>query len=371
MTRELKISYPHIGDYHIPIGIMLKSILPGAEVFCAPPITKKTTELGNRYSPDFICAPFKYNLGNFIESLQAGANALFQSGLGCRYGYYGEVQEQILQDLGYPFKFVCLSRDKFGLNKAYQIFRELGSPLNLRQFVIVLLQAGQRIWIMDKLDYYLRERIGFESVSGSFARAKRQFLQEIAEAITINEQRQVQKKYTAIYRNTELNLPQDIQRVGLVGELYTLMEPYSNFYLEKRLAESGISVSRMMSASFLFFGSNDQLSLSRSGKYLRYTLGANGVDSVSQCRKYAKMGYDGIIHMKSFGCTPELSAEPVLANISRDYNLPVLHLSFDLQTSETGLETRIEAFTDMIQMKRDGHNVKNSQFGSGCGIHFN
>lgn len=32
------------------------------------------------YSPDFVCVPFKYNLGNFIETLDNGANILVQAG---------------------------------------------------------------------------------------------------------------------------------------------------------------------------------------------------------------------------------------------------------------------------------------------------
>ena len=68
--------------------------------------SKKTIELGRRYSPDYVCSPFKYNLGNYIESLNNGATILLQAGGGCRYGYYAELQEQILKDLNYEFEFI-------------------------------------------------------------------------------------------------------------------------------------------------------------------------------------------------------------------------------------------------------------------------
>ena len=32
--------------------------------------------------------------------------------------------------------------------------------------------------------------------------------------------------------------------------------------------------------------------------------------------------------------------------------MPILYLSFDTQTSETGLNTRLEAFYDMISMRK-------------------
>jgi benzoyl-CoA reductase/2-hydroxyglutaryl-CoA dehydratase subunit BcrC/BadD/HgdB len=44
---------------------------------------------------------------------------------------------------------------------------------------------------------------------------------------------------------------------------------------------------------------------------------------------------------------------PVLQNISNEYNIPILYLSFDTQTSETGIKTRLEAFIDMLQFKNN------------------
>jgi len=43
---------------------------------------------------------------------------------------------------------------------------------------------------------------------------------------------------------------------------------------------------------------------------------------------------------------------PVLQNISEDYKIPVLYLTYDSQTSDEGLLTRLEAFYDMIDMRK-------------------
>lgn len=365
----LKISFPHMGDYHVPIAGFLEELFPGAEVFPAPPITQKTVELGGRYSPDFVCSPFKYNIGNFIESLEKGANVLLQTGMGCRYGYYGEVQEQILKDMGYEFEFICLSRDKARPLDAYNTFRRLNPRLTPSAILHALVIAAARILIMDRLDYTLRERVGFEICEGAFERAKEGLLAELAGSGTLPALSRVYKKYRAVYRSIETQMPDDPLRVGIVGELYTLMEPFSNHRLEKQLASAGVLVSRKMSVSFLLFGKHDRLSLRRSRGYLRHTVGANGVDSVAQSKKYAREGYDGILHIKSFGCTPELNAQPALINISRDCAIPILHLSFDTQTGDTGLQTRIEAFADMIKMKRERSNDESGQPGGRCGIH--
>jgi benzoyl-CoA reductase/2-hydroxyglutaryl-CoA dehydratase subunit BcrC/BadD/HgdB len=51
---------------------------------------------------------------------------------------------------------------------------------------------------------------------------------------------------------------------------------------------------------------------------------------------------------------PEVNAMSALQRISRERSFPVLFMSYDAQTSETGVLTRVEAFCDMIEMRRKG-----------------
>ena len=70
----------------------------------------------------------------------------------------------------------------------------------------------------------------------------------------------------------------------------------------------------------------------------------------------SEKGFDGIVHLKSSGCTPEIDVMPVLQRISSDYHIPILYLSYDSQTSDTGLDTRLEAFYDMLAMKKESRS---------------
>ena len=360
MCHDLAISYPHMGDYSVVFGQFLRHLFPDAKVFPAPPITQHTLELGSRHSPDFVCSPFKYNIGNYIETLEQGANVLFQTGMGCRYGYYGELQEQILKDMGYEFQFICLSREKAKLGNAYRILRQLGCTLPKPQMLRALLLGLESIRTMDRFDYFLRENIGFETVPGSFEAAQRDLLDEIGKIDSLSDLTKAKAHCRGAIQSLPTDKPGDALRVGIVGELYTIMEPYSNFRIEKLLAREGISVSRVMSVWFLLFGSKQGKSpIHDSEGYLHHMVGANGLDSVTQSLSYARKGYDGIIHMKSFGCIPELNAVPALMNLSQDKGIPILHLSFDSHTSETGIQTRLEAFTDMIRMRKAGQKQAN------------
>ena len=66
----------------------------------------------------------------------------------------------------------------------------------------------------------------------------------------------------------------------------------------------------------------------------------------------AEHGFDGVVHIKSAGCTPEIDIMPVLQNIGADHKMPILYLTYDAQTSDVGLMTRLEAFYDMIEMRK-------------------
>ena len=84
----------------------------------------------------------------------------------------------------------------------------------------------------------------------------------------------------------------------------------------------------------------------------RYEMGPTSTANIWYARECAERGFDGIIHIKSAACTPEIDVMPVLQNISADYKIPVLYLTYDAQTSDVGLMTRLEAFYDMIDMRK-------------------
>lgn len=371
MPGDLVLSFPHMGDYSVVFSQVLRHLFPDARILPAPPMTQRTAELGGRYSPDFICSPFKLNLGNYLESLEQGANVLFQTGLGCRYGYYGELQEQILRDLGYQFRFVCLSRDRARPKAACAQIRTLGCTLSVPEMLYALAMALDSIRIMDRYEFFMRENVGFETVPGSFDEVRQRLLRQIETADSLWDVRMAGADCRRAEAHLKTDRPEHPLRVGMVGDLYTLMEPFSNFFVERQLARDGISVSRVMSVWFLLFGSDPARAIRRGGGYLRHHVGANGADSVSQSLAYARRGYDGIIHMKSFGCIPELNATPALLNLSRDWQIPILDLSFDSHTSEAGVQTRLEAFSDMIRAKKEEYDAGGGQPGRGhrLGVH--
>lgn len=348
------VGFPQLGNYGIAIMEIAK--LFGKKVVLPPPITKRTIELGTKYSPEGVCVPFKYNLGNYIELVEKGANCLIQAGAGCRYGYYGEVQKKILADLGYNIQFVTLNRvfDIFGVYKKIKTENPRQSFLSFGKTMILVIS---KFWAIDAMENICRKNIGFEERTGHIEGLFRAFMAELERASTFVSVIFIKLKYSRLIASVPIKKPHNPIRVGIVGEVYVLMEPFSNFYLEKILGKMGVEIHRFVDVTNVIWDSLRWKSyikrqIKKARPYLTYDLGAHGTSSVGVTQSLMKHGFDGIIHIKPFGCLPEINAMPMLNRVSRDYHCPVVYFSFDSQTSENGVKTRLEAFYDMLVFKR-------------------
>lgn len=352
-VEKPRVSFPQWGSYCVPIerlftlGLDVDYVIP-------PPITKRTLELGSRYSPDFVCAPFKYCLGSYIESIEAGANLLVQTGGECRLGYYGELHEQILRDLGLDFRFANMARADYGKPISfYNEFKSINPALSLKKIAVALPLAIKMVECIDAFEDFIRKNVGFEIEPGSFDKYHKEFLAELLTVRSRKELRITYRKYMRFLIAIPVKKPRYPLRVGIIGEYYTIMEPFSNHFIEKELAQMGIVVDRWMNLSNTLLHYPEDEITQRIRHYVKYNMGATSMSTISKALEFARHGYDGIIHVKSFGCTPEMDAISVLQNISADYKIPILYFSFDSQTSETGIKTRLEAFYDMIIMRKE------------------
>ena len=150
------ISFPHIADYYIPIKYLLTKITE-CEIYIPSLNNLETINIGSKNSPQDVCMPFKYNLGNYIDALNHGANILIQAGGGCRYGYFAELQAEILESLGYNFNFINLiNNNHVSVLKLYKFSKEINPKLNIFKFSYYLVQSILIIIFMDKLNNYQR-----------------------------------------------------------------------------------------------------------------------------------------------------------------------------------------------------------------------
>ena len=358
MNDEKIISFPHLGEYYVAINYFVSKLVD-IKIQNSPAITKRTIELGTKYSPDFVCIPFKYNLGNYIESLENGANILLQAGGGCRYGYYAEVQKKILEDMGYKFDFYTLTNsDSIGLYYLYGVFKDINTKLSFFRFIKYLLITLLMINYLDNIDDFIRRNIGFEVNKGEFKSLKKKMQKDFGSVSSMTKLTFLYFKYKRKFKKIKVYKSSDRLKIGIIGELYTSMEPFSSYFLEEELAKMNIEVKRFTNVTYLLvkkrFQKRKMLRYAR--KYMKNAIGADGLDNVYRALKLSNDGYDGIIHIKPSYCTPEVSAIPIIDRVCKDKNMPIIYFSFDNQTSMEGIKTRLEAFYDMLKMRKDNNN---------------
>lgn len=346
------IAFPKIADYDIPALYLFKSVTNYKII--KPIINLETMELGSKHSPDFVCAPFKYTLGSLINGLENGADILIQFGGGCRYGYYASLQEQILTELGYNFKmYNLIVAGKSDIKRIYRIIKEVDPNIKLFKIIKKGIVAIKMVEYMDKIDDYIRMNIGFEVEKGSFIKLKKRMLDDFYHVKGLLHLRRLYRKYKRLFKKIKINKPKNYMKVGIVGELYTLMEENANYEIEYELAQNGIAIKRFTNVSYLLLKKHKKVKkYLRKLKNIKYKMGADAVDNIYHTKYFCKKKYDGIVHIKSSFCTPEIGAMPIINKIAKENDVPVIFFSFDTNTSKVGMKTRIEAFVDMLEMRK-------------------
>lgn len=348
------ISFPHLGYYYVVFNYFLSNACK-CKVVVPPVSTKKTIELGSKYSPDFVCVPFKYNLGNYIEALESGANVLIQAGGGCRYGYYAELEEKILRDLGYEFEFYnMIDDDHVSLIKGYRFCKKMNKKTNPFKCLYYLVNSLLMIVFIDKIEKYIRSNMGFEVNKGDFEKLEKEYFDSFKNNGIIKNII-LYSKYKKKFRSVEIKKGDIHLKVMILGELYSLIDSTSSYNTERKLMKMGIDVQRDTDLTYLLITKRFKLGkmIKRGKKYIKYHLGADASGTVVKSIEASLNGFDGILHLKSFGCTPEISAMSILPKISEEYNIPIIYLSFDAEDNEVGVDTRLEAFYDMIKIKKE------------------
>ena len=357
----MRVTFPHMGITWVGIRHLLAEL--GFDVVMAPPITRETLELGAKHSPEFICLPFKVLMGNYLQAVDAGADAIFMlGGIGpCRLGYYAEVQREIMRDLALPVRMVVLESDNF-VHELGQVVREAGLSVPWVRLLPLARFCLAKVSYLDKLEAnLLRERYR-EKRPGSCSSLFAEAVRSVDETSSWTALRKVQKDVS--YKLQHLLLPAPVEaplRIGLVGEIYMLIEPVVNLHFGERLGELGCSVTRNMYASdwvkeHLLFDWRAKAfarHLARVTRaYLAQRVGGHCFETVGYAITYAQRGYDGLVQILPLTCMPEIIAETILPTVSVDFDIPVLTVTLDEHAGEAGLLTRLEAYTDMLSERR-------------------
>lgn len=347
--REIKVGIPNMGVYgkfwKSSIEKALKGVgITNVKLELAPPTTRKTINLGAQHMDENMCLPAKIILGDILELHERGSDVILEwDNCGdCRQKTYCLVHQSTLRQLGIDAKIFAVR------------------PGNMTK------------WL-------------FEIAPSLSKRNLRKVIREVLRDLLAFDLKLMQK---------QMNPSKDKPKIGVCGEIYTVLEPAANLGLITRLEEQGAYVHNALPLSqFVLERLMDRKNPVKSviklaflemfaeiknwylnklqrpdvdhelfrkaeeatEKYFpEHTFGGHGKQSITWTIYYALAGFDGVVHILPFPCMPEATVTVLLDEVSRDYGIPVNHLVFDQQFGEQNLITRAEAMVNLLRFKRSG-----------------
>lgn len=358
----MKITVAHMGRLAQIAKPMLEDL--GLDVVLPPRPSQATLAFGVKHSPEFACLPLKLNIGIFADAAKTGADTvLMAGGLGpCRFGYYAEVERLILDELGFNLKMVILEPPKGRFQEFYRSLRSLVPNRSPKQILAALIFTLEKNRILDELDGIVKRVSAAEITQGT---AEAAFNRAAAKVLASGSYRELHSVAQRAKRELEA-IPKDPSLVrctiATVGEIYCVLEPFVNMDLERRLNRFRVEVIQTVTLSH-WIGENLTLNpvkrnryrrrlLKDASGYLGHWVGGEGLETVANTAMHGRIGTDGVIQIAPFTCMPEIVGQSILPKVSKELDIPHMSFFFDEHASETGLETRLEAFVDLLSMRR-------------------
>lgn len=358
----MKVTFGHMGTLTPIMEMILEDL--GHESITPDRPTRKTLTLGAKHAPEFACIPFKIVLGTYLEGLRRGADTLASGGgYGpCRAGLYGELHKRILEDLGYKFDLIFFWPP---LKKPLHFYRQLNKLKGRYSWAYLwrsIKKAYGKLAVLDELEKLAQSTRPRELKHGSTSLAFEKALKLVRRAKTHKEIELAGREAHALLRSVPIDSSRQPLKVGIIGEIYVQLEPFANFYLEEQLGHMGVEVRRSIYLTSythhdVLSTKGDMGSRTLAMPYLAQKVGGHGQNSVGDIIRYSKMGYDGVVQLAPFSCIPEIVAKSLVPKLSRDYGIPVLTLFIDEQTGAAGVQTRLEAFVDLMAQRRSRKTI--------------
>lgn len=357
----MTITFPHMGNAYIAVKVLFEAL--GIAYIVPQRNNKKTLQKGTLVSPDEICLPFKIMMGNYMESIEKGADTILITGScgPCRFGEYCELQMQLLKKLGYSVDFIVIdSYRDIGREEFWDRLSKLApNDLSRTKKLSAVRQAIRVLNLLDELDKQAHWIAGYEIEKGECKQLLGEGKAKAEHCTNPNEIQKILDQYLHRIKRVRVDEMKNPLRISLIGEIYSMIEPFSNLFIEDKLMDYGVSSTRMLTLSWwlkdmvLKPTKLNSLGVKRASKpYLPYCVGGHAKESIAHAVHAKRKQMDGVIQIFPLGCMPEIVTKSILPSIQEDKDLPIMTLIVDEITGETGYITRIEAFLDMLASRK-------------------
>ncbi len=303
------------------------------EIMVSPATNKEIMNHGIRVSVPEICVPIKVYLGHVISLAERGADLLFVP------------------------RFVSIQKGQFFCPKF------MGLPDMIRHSLPELESRMLSPTFESSTDDLASSVTQYKIIEEKFgiSRSENRRALQKAESVWLDFRRWNLKGYDipeamALATEFEKTAPEepqllDIQNMpditfGVLGYVYNLYDPMISLDIVQRLRSMGVRVEtfEMIEDKLL----KEQLTGMPKTMFWTFSdkLFAAGYHF------YKKPEVDGLIHVTAFGCGPDSMLGKLLELDSGKYNKPFMTIRIDEHSGENHVQTRIEAYVDMIRRKK-------------------
>ena len=298
----------------------------GAEVILSERTTKKILDDGVRACVDEACLPVKLFHGHVIN-----------------------IKDQV--DFLFIPRFTSISKKqyicpKFGglpdmirhtLNDLPQI---IDAEVNMRKSAKASLKAAYEVG-----SYFTKDR---SLIAEAYDEALKEYRQHCDSIKKGN------LPFSNLTSNKKVHSLKNLSRrlnVVVIGHVYNIYDDYMNMNLLKKLADDNVNIitADMIDSSII----DEKAGL--LSKKIFWEFGSKALGSVLHVLD--RQDIDGIIYLMSFGCgIDSFVADLVERKIRREGDIPFTILTIDEHSGEAGMDTRLEAFIDMIRWRDKNEN---------------
>jgi len=359
----MKITFPHLGNTYLAAKALFDGL--GVDYIIPPPTNRYALEIGSLYSPEEMCLPFKIMIGNYIQSIEQGADTILIVGScgPCRFGEYCELQIKLLKKLGHNLEFIVLDAPKdIGIKELFNRISKLttNSSKTKIEKLRILNYAHKIINSIDRIEEKARLLSGYELNKGESKKLLNECKTKAFKCNSPEEMLIHLKKYEKLIDNIAIDKRRNPIKIAIVGEIYSIIEPFSNLYIEDKLMDYGVSTKRNLSPSWWVKNMTlspfklNSLDIRRASReYLPLYIGGHARECIGEVILAKEQEFDGAIQIFPMGCMPEIVSKAILPSISKDKDFPILTLVVDEMTGEAGYITRIEAFLDLLERRKE------------------
>ena len=309
-------------QYYYPFWRSLFERL-GCEVVISDTSTKPLVQKGIAVTVPEICFPIKIYNGHVINLIEKGVDYIFcprfvhieKNYWFCpKYIGLPELVEKTVPEAKLLIAEIDCDREDTAALKCYlPVAKKLGVSAH-------------------------KMRIALEGAAEDFKR----FREYCNMGLTLDEAAEVMFEGAKI---SDFALPEFDTTIGLLGYVYNVYDPFISMNIIQKLRELKVNVITF-----------DMLDLRDLHKYrdectrpIFWTFPDKLYQAASVMIK--DLDVQGIIHITAFGCGPDSVVGKEIEHDFADSGVPFMTLRFDEHTGESHLQTRIEAFTDMIKRK--------------------